>query len=138
MKIRRWYKHWRDGSNTRYKNDNDFHHCHWIGSLTSIIVSYFTFSFLLPPWRWPHKWPKHVGSYGIKTISVVCILLVWHIIYSFNSWILDHAKISTFCRTLPLINRTEGHTCANVIGLLSFCYVARHSGWQTYWTSWGT
>ena len=37
-----------------------------------------------------------------------------------NAWILDHAKTIIFCRTLPSINRTEGHTYANVLGLLSF------------------
>jgi hypothetical protein len=25
-----------------------------------------------PPWRWPHKWPKHVGGYPVIKLLWIC------------------------------------------------------------------
>ena len=46
------------------------YHCHFIvviASVNSVIVSSFNWlSFVLSPWRWPLKWPKHVGGYCMR------------------------------------------------------------------------
>jgi hypothetical protein len=56
----------------------------WIDFVISIILSSFNFlSFVSPPWRWPHEWPKHVGVMNLcnKTNKCTCIIyIVSHII----------------------------------------------------------
>ena len=40
----------------------------------------------IPPWRWPHKWPKHVGRYpAIKLHQNTIVYLLVFILYSFSA-----------------------------------------------------
>jgi len=54
-----------------------------IGSNTFVIVIVHLF---VLPWRWPHKWPKHVGEYPITKLhqnTIVRLLLL--VLYSVDS-----------------------------------------------------
>lgn len=46
--------------------------------------------------------------------------IILYYVYSIKALILDHAKTSTFRRALRLIDRTEGQTNADLLGLLPF------------------
>ena len=49
----------------------------------TLIVAVFL---ILPPWRWPHKWPKHVGGYHIINLhsytQVRLLLFFLNILFS--------------------------------------------------------
>jgi hypothetical protein len=61
-----------------------------------IIVSLFSKK---SPWRWPHKWPKHVGDYikiklHLNKLKYVC----WSVMYRIHSYLLLSGQFLKFLR----------------------------------------
>jgi hypothetical protein len=65
----------------------------WNGSDTFVMVLIFLF---IPPWRWPHKWPKHAGGYPAVKLhqNTLCICWYWYCICLINAWKTGHIKIN--------------------------------------------
>jgi hypothetical protein len=85
----------------------------WIGSDTSDIIIIFNvlLLYILPPWRWPRVWPKHVGSYCVNNWNIrVCILLVLLLLYNLCLFCNPNAYFTAISR----INRHWAVCCSLV------------------------
>ena len=76
------------------------------GSDTSVILVIF---FFLLPWRWSHKWPKHVWGYPLiklyqNTIDLLLVLILYSVLPSCMRCCMCVCPCVTYYQTAPLLD----------------------------------